>query len=177
MKFLILVIGLLLCAGQAQAAAAPARPSPMPPDVERIEVFELGLYERGEIIAELPPSPAGIGRAASVGEKHLRTTRQVPAQLGTSFGFRFRVIGRTGAQVPLTEVFIFPPEGLQSTYSGQLVTRDVMSGMITVGDESLMRMTFDHRWEMVPGIWTIELWSGDKKLGEESFEVFIPPTS
>jgi hypothetical protein len=46
-----------------------------------------------------------------------------------------------------------------------------------VGGEDMMMMTFDYLWEMVPGFWTIQLWSGDKKLAEEQFEIFIPPTS
>ena len=176
-KFLILVMGLLFCAGQAQAAAAaPAAPPAAPNTIERIEVFEFGLYERGPVIQELPPTPAGIGRAISDGFKHLRTTRKVPAQLGTSFGFRYRTEGRFG-YAPLTQILILPPPGIDSPLSGRTVLRDAMPGHVVVGNEDMMMMTFDHKWEMVEGIWTIELWSGDRKLGSESFEIFIPPTS
>jgi hypothetical protein len=29
---------------------------------------------------------------------------------------------------------------------------------------------------MVPGIWTIQIWSGSKKVGEQAFEIFVPPS-
>jgi hypothetical protein len=27
----------------------------------------------------------------------------------------------------------------------------------------------DDSWELVPGVWTIQLWAGDQKFAEESF--------
>jgi hypothetical protein len=175
-KFLVLFLGLFLCAGPAHAAAARTAPAPAGPTVESIEVLEFGLYQRGQIIQELPPTPAGIGRAISDGFKHLRTTRQVPAALGTSFGFRYRVNGDYGI-APLTQVLILPPPGIDSPLSGKTVTRDVFPDDALIGGEDMMMMTFDHMWEMVPGTWTVQLWSGNRKLAEESFEIFIPPTS
>jgi len=165
-------MALLLCAGQAQAAAQPVAP-----EIERVEVIDFGLYQRGNIIAELPPTPNGIGRAVSDGFTHLRTTRRVPAQIGTSFGFRYRVIGKTAGVTELSQVLILPPEGMESALSGKRITGDVFPGEVVIGGEDQMLMTFDYPWEMVPGIWTIQIWSDGKKLGEESFEIFIPPTS
>ena len=30
---------------------------------------------------------------------------------------------------------------------------------------------FDEPWEVVPGTWTLEIWQGDRKLLEKSFEI------
>ena len=36
---------------------------------------------------------------------------------------------------------------------------------------------FDQRWEIVPGVWTIEIWQGDRKLLEHSFTIGPQTTS
>jgi hypothetical protein len=165
-KALFLVCALLLIAPLAQAQ-----------EIERIEVLEYGLYQRGDVVGELPPSPNGIGRSQVNGIKHLRTTRRVPARLGTSFGFRFRVHGKPIGEVgDLVQVLILPPEGLKSEISGKTVTRDAFSTQHVIGGEDFMTMSFDYRWELVPGIWTVQLWSGRRKLAEQSFEVYVPPS-
>ena len=166
MKTLFLICALLLAAPAVQAQA-----------IERVEVTEFGLYERGEVIGELPPSPNGIGRSEVAGAKHLRTTRRVPARLGTSFGFRYRVVGKPEGEISsLTQVLILPPAGMQSAISGKTVTRDFFPVPARIGEEDFMMMSFDYRWELVPGIWTVQLWSGQRKLAEQSFEIFVPPS-
>ena len=46
-----------------------------------------------------------------------------------------------------------------------------------LGADSYSGISFDEQWEIEPGIWTFEFWSGDTKLGEEQFEVITPPIS
>ena len=45
------------------------------------------------------------------------------------------------------------------------------------GREDFLTWTFEMKSDLVPGIWTFEIWSDGKKLTEQSFEIILPPTS
>jgi hypothetical protein len=145
--------------------------------VDRLEILEFGRYQRGEVVAAEPPAADRFGRVVVSGWKHLDTTRKIPALLGTTFGFRYRVIGRpAGETAPLLEATLLPPEGVKSPQGTRPFTRNLFNSTVRIGDESAWMFTFDYRWEMVPGIWTIQIWSGSKKVGEQAFEIFVPPS-
>jgi hypothetical protein len=40
-----------------------------------------------------------------------------------------------------------------------------------IGDVHWRGYAFDEPWEVVPGVWTIEIWQGDRKLLERSFTI------
>jgi hypothetical protein len=101
----------------------------------------------------------------------------VPALHGTSFGFRYRVLGPVqGEIVTALQATLLPPEGVRSPGAKAPFTSDTSEIHLQVGGENRWMFTFDYPWEMVPGIWTIQIWSGSKRVGEEAFEVFIPPS-
>jgi hypothetical protein len=41
----------------------------------------------------------------------------------------------------------------------------------TIGDIHLFGYTFDSAAELIPGVWTFEIWQEDKKIAEQRFEV------
>jgi hypothetical protein len=45
------------------------------------------------------------------------------------------------------------------------------------GGSNFLTWPFERRSDLVPGIWTIEIWQGRKKLGEQKFNVILPPIS
>ena len=79
-----------------------------------IDVYEYGIYERGEILGEFAPPNKGYRHTAVAGMKHLETTRIIPGRLGVTFGLRYRIRGGLGFLVPLRVVLKFPPQGLYS---------------------------------------------------------------
>jgi hypothetical protein len=186
-QFFLLVV-FVLC-----AAAAPAPPRSLPPRslpapeavpgepaplIQHVEILEFGTYQRGPVVSEEPPTATSFGRGMSQWEKHVTTTRRIPARIGTSFGFRYRIVGSpVGEIVPLTEVILLPAEGVKSPPGRQPFTRDVTATYAQLGQEGMAMFTFDYPWEMVAGIWTIQFWSGAKKIAEQSFEIYIPPLS
>src|SRR5580704_9658908 len=57
----------------------------------------------------------GAAYAQTPNVQHRETKKNFPAQIGTSFGFGYAVIGKPdGAAVNLRRVVVFPPPGLQS---------------------------------------------------------------
>lgn len=144
------------------------------PQVERIEVVDYGIYT-AEIISSQRDAQ-GLLQNTSSNVQHVQTTRDVPAQIGVRFGFRFRVVGSpSGAEIRLKKITIFPPGGLLNSPSAQPISRSESTITATVGDE--VRYTaykFDEPWELAAGRWTIELWQDDQKLLSEDFTVFKP---
>jgi hypothetical protein len=147
-------------------------------DATRVEVYEYGLYALGPSHGEYAPPNMGY-RHESVSEiQHLETTRTVPGRIGVSFGVRYRIQGNGfGFPVPLRIVLKFPPQGLYNPDYRDTLYVDETESVQVLGDDSYSGITFDEQWEIEPGIWTFEFWSGDKKLGEEQFEVVTPPVS
>jgi hypothetical protein len=42
---------------------------------------------------------------------------------------------------------------------------------VVMGTDRLAGYKFGQPWEIVPGLWTLELWSDDRKLGSVTFTV------
>lgn len=142
-----------------------------------VDVYEYGIYQRGEILGEFAPPNKGYRHTAVSGMRHLETTRVIPGRLGVTFGVRYRIRGGLGFMVPVRVVLRFPPQGLLSPGYDEPLFVDETEVMRELGGDNFSAHTFDYPWEIEPGIWTIEFWSGDKKLGEEQFEVITPPIS
>nr|TFG55367.1 MAG: DUF3859 domain-containing protein [Hyphomicrobiales bacterium] len=164
----LLVAGLFLAIGSVAPSAQEAT---------GVEIYEFGIYQRGEVLGEFAPANKGYRHTAVSGMKHLQTTRIIPGRLGVSFGVRYRVQGGIGFMVPVRVVLKFPPQGLLNPEFPEPLFVDETEMMRTLGGDDFSAHTFDYPWEIEPGIWTFEFWSGDRKLGEEQFEVITPPIS
>jgi hypothetical protein len=140
------------------------------PQIDRIEVTEYGIYTVDRAIEGR--DALGINKAAASNVRHAATMRTIPAQIGTTFGFRYKVIGRPyDAPVDLREVVIFPPSGLIPSPSSKLITHDEFALHTRIGQSSYASYTLEDGFELVPGTWVIEIWHGNRKLLTQSFNV------
>jgi len=162
----LLVLALLFAATASAQAQSP-----------RVQVYEFGTYA-SEGGTEIGTTRQGIVRSQTSGIRQLEATRKVMGRLGVEFGFRYRLMGpRPGALVPLTIIAKFPPPGVLARDSQKPIQQDDYVDATTAGKEDFLTWTFEMRSDLVPGIWTFEIWSGNEKLAQESFEVILPPTS
>ena len=100
------------------------------------------------------------------------STTTVPAQIGTKFGVRYRVVGSPErASVKLTAILRFPGEGLRNPKTGERITQDVTQWTRNIGAVTYNGYSFDEGWELVPGTWTYEIWHDKRKLAEQRFTV------
>jgi hypothetical protein len=159
MPFLCFILALLLAPGAAQAQA---------PQIDRLEVIDFGTYkvERGSTTK----SPQGIKTAPLKRQpERLEWRTIIPAQIGTTFGLRYKVIGTPpDAEVTIKKIISFPPPGLRPS-PGELLPRVESEEQTRIGETVGALYTLDDRFELVPGIWTFELWDGDRKLLTQSF--------
>jgi hypothetical protein len=159
------VIAMLLCStANAQTA-----------QVERIDVVEYGLYTTsagGKLASENVPSGTVTNKKDI---RHVQTTNVVPGQLGIEFGLRFNIVGSpAGTVVPLHVVAIFPAQGLHDPSAGRTFTTAEYDRADAIGPGGYLSYTFDHDWEVVPGVWTFQIWNQGRKLAEQQFTVVFP---
>jgi hypothetical protein len=156
-------LALMLC-WIASAAAEP-------PSVARAEVRWAGLYE-AEIGATIAQPNTAAGRTNQLfNTRKLQATTTVEGRLGVSFGLEYALIGRpTGASVPITVVVHLPKAGLKNPARPERTFREQWTpAPKPIGGSNIVGYTFEHAWEVVPGLWIFEIWSDDQKIGEQSF--------
>jgi hypothetical protein len=143
------------------------------PRIDHVDITEYGLYTasaKGRPVAA-PGTATGTVTPLS-NMRHTVTTRTVPAQLGVRFGFGYTVVGEhLGTQVSIHSVTIFPSPGLSDPSSSQRKTHSEYDWATTIGEESFRIYTFDSDWEVVPGVWTLQLWYQGRMLAEQKFTI------
>jgi hypothetical protein len=145
------------------------------PQVERIEIFDAGIYcaDTVEKVRD-PNAPTGY-RNVVTNMKLMRRTSQVPALLGTRFGMRYTVIGaQAGTIVDIRLVTRVPLPGLRDPESGKVTVVNDYSMIASIGEPGYREYHLEYNWEALPGLWIFELWDKDRKLAEQRFTLFRP---
>jgi hypothetical protein len=163
MTIILSIIALLLTSGAAYTQT---------PQIERIRSTEYGIYT---VDREIQGRDAlGINKAAASNVRHAATLRNIPAQIGTTFGFRYEVMGKPhAAPVELRQVVIFPSPGLTPSFSSssRSIIRDEFLLQTRIGETSYAFYTLEDAFELVPGNWVFEIWQGNRRLAMQVFKV------
>ena len=149
----------------ALALAAPAQAS------GQVEIKDFGFYDLS--VDGSVPAPDDISGSRNIVSniRLQRQTEEIDAQLGRSFGFRFRVTDPSLHGKTLTLRTIFPP--LTNPESKRtMATQD----RTFIGSSELLYdgYRFDYDWEMAEGIWTFQVLHNGRVIGEKKFKVIIP---
>ena len=138
--------------------------------IERIEFIDYGIYKAERNIRGR--DAVGINQATGFNFRHATTARVIPAQIGISFGFGFRILGQPyNAPVDLRAVIKFPPPGLVPSPAATPITQDQFAIHTRIGQTEYFAYTIEDRFELVPGTWTMEVWLGDRNLGTQTFRL------
>jgi Domain of unknown function (DUF3859) len=142
------------------------------PQINRIDVVEYGIYtadEQGH--KSVPGAAAGTENIVS-NIHHTLTTRNVPAQQGVHFGFLFTPIGEPEDKIAtVRQVTIFPSSGLRNPSTQQLFVQEEYDIDVRIGKTNFKGYGFDNHWEVVPGVWTFQLWYQGRKMVDQVFTV------
>jgi hypothetical protein len=98
-------------------------------------------------------------------------TTRVPAQLGVQFGLEYIATGGPADRAILRKVVIFPSAGIRYPPANTPTYRSESTISAPDGVVRYTGWVFDDPWELVPGIWTIQLWDSDRELAEQHFTV------
>lgn len=140
--------------------------------VDGVEVVDYGIY-----VTDFIRTKNAQGAIQSVWNRlrHVRTTREVPAERRIHFGLRFKLLGEpNGTKAILKKVWIFPPQGVWNPTTGRMRHQYEKHMTVTVGEMSYTAYKFDKPWQRVPGPWTLELWHKGRRLVSQHFTVFQP---
>lgn len=143
--------------------------------IQRIDLVEYGRYELQIVRKEAEPGSAAGSKSIVSQIRRVEQTARIPARLGTHFGLKFRVVGSPDdAPVALEQRWRFPAPGLRNPQTDN--TYRTASGTLEalIGVERFRGYGFDHQWELVPGDWTMEIWSGERKLLSQTFTIYSP---
>ncbi|KIQ00823.1 MULTISPECIES: DUF3859 domain-containing protein [Pseudomonas] len=142
---------LLLAAGLAQA-----------------EVRVQGPVEYGVFISQHKDFQPGE-RVLTRSSQEIEQTRVVPAKLGTKFGMRYTLTGKTVDGEPLTLLYLTP--GVTGSDGQRRDKFVVTQKLVPDASQDVMAFEFSENNEVVPGEWHFLLFQGDRKLAEQRFEV------
>jgi len=159
--------------GVLLTSAAPGRAQDM--RVERLEIVEAGFFDSAQaaVTGAKPAEGAVTGMVQQLGAlKLLPPPPPASARLGIGFGVRFRSFGeRNGERAMLRSVWKIPEPGIVNPTNQTTYRESVADFPTTIGTVHWRGYGFDQPWEIVPGTWTLEIWQGDRKLLEKSFEI------
>jgi hypothetical protein len=132
-------------------------------------VTEVGIYD-ARVIKRLPTAGVSSGTNEWLDSISLiQATTNVPARLGTRFGFRYTIQGSpSNAPIKLTMISEHPP--YKNPETGKTQTRDVYELDSWIGS-TFTSYSFDYAWELVSGEFKFQVWHKGKKLCEQSFMV------
>lgn len=147
-------------------AVAPAQAS-------QVEIKDFGFYDMS-VDGSVPAPDDVSGTRNIVSNIRLqRQTQEIDAQLGRSFGYRFRIADPALVGKTLTLRTIFPP--LTNPESKRtMTTQDRPFAVGSTADVLYDGYRFDYDWEMAEGIWTFQILHNGKVIGEKKFKVIIP---
>jgi len=161
--FLALAISTLLSSAIAQEGVS----------VTGADITEVGIYTARTVRKFAVP---GVARGTTEGLDSftlVQTTTNVPARIGTRFGFRYTIRGKpSNAPIVLRMVGEHPP--YTNPRTGKTQTRDEYELKSWIG-ETYTSYLFEEEWELIPGKFKFEVWHRDKKLCEQSFTVVPDP--
>lgn len=132
-------------------------------------VTEVGIYSAETKKKFDVPSVVGGTTEGLDDFRLIRATTNIPARIGTRFGFRYAIQGSpTNAPIVLTMVGEHPP--MKDPRTGKTQTRDVYRLQSWIG-HTYTSYSLDEPWELVHGNWRFEVWHDRRKLCEQSFLV------
>jgi hypothetical protein len=177
MRVPLLLMSLLVAAPRGAAAQTATVAAPAA-TVSGVTVTNAGAYAAQSLSA---PSRAGqlsptgtIGTAANW--HFVSNAAEITGDVGNQFGIEFRIDGKpVGDGVTLHLVINFPPQGIRNPNTGDLMhTTNIAFPNLKIGAVCLFGYGFDSAWEVVPGVWTEQIWYQDRMLAERSFTVSKP---
>lgn len=124
---------------------------------------EFGVFEGSK--AELQSGERVIRRS----NETIQATQTVPAKLGTKFGIRYQLAGKTAEGQPLTLLYFTP--GIRTPDGVRHDKLEVVQKLLPGAPQDVMAYEFTESHEVVPGEWRFMVFQGDRLLTQQSFTV------
>jgi hypothetical protein len=131
------------------------------------DITEVGIYTARVVKTYEVPSVAGGTNHWLDSFTLVQATTNVPARLGTRFGFRYTIRG-TPSNAPIVLMMVGEHPPYKNPRTGKTGTRDGYELESWIG-QTYTSYSLDEEWELIPGKFKFEVWHKGKKLCEQSF--------
>ncbi|MDU9389372.1 DUF3859 domain-containing protein [Pseudomonas sp. zfem002] len=132
------------------------------------EVRVQGPVEYGVFETNLK-NPQPGERVITMNSQKIDVTDVVPARLGSKFGIRYRLEGKTADDTPLTLLYLTP--GIVTPDGKRHDKFEVVQKLVPGAPQDVMAYEFTEHHEAVPGEWHFMVFQGDRLLAEKRFTV------
>jgi hypothetical protein len=133
------------------------------------EVQVEGPIEYGVFASAPIKDPQPGERILSRANQPIEQTEVVPARLGTKFGVRYQLLGKSESEQPLTLMYFTP--GLVGPNGKRQDKIELQQKPVLGAPQEVMAFEFTEHHEVVPGEWRFMVFQGDRKLLEQRFTV------
>ncbi|MDD0843405.1 DUF3859 domain-containing protein [Pseudomonas sp. Gutcm_11s] len=128
-----------------------------------------GPIEYGVFASAAIKDPQPGERILSRAGQPIEQTEVVPARLGTKFGVRYKLVGKSESEQPLTLMYFTP--GLVGPDGKRQDKIELQQKLVVGAPQDVMAFEFTEHHEVVPGEWQFMVFQGDRKLLEQRFTV------
>jgi len=137
-------------------------------DVKSIIIIDYGIF-KANVIKSSHSGTAAAGPSNLKNPAQIQQTDEIPALLGTRFGFHFFINGSPrNENVNLLFRVVSPP--LKSPDEKEISSQEVLLKS-KIGAKGYADYAFDDTWELVPGKWVLQLLYEGKVMAEKSFTI------
>lgn len=142
-------------------------------EVTEVSIYQYGIF-KGDIndIIHNPTSVTSTEAIVTI-KNFLEKTMYIPAVIGKHFGIIYVIKGKPdGAEVNIKIRISHPP--VKNPETNEIFTFTESMCMVKIGSHEFYGWIFEHKWELEPGKYSIQIFYDGKKMGEKTFTVYIP---
>jgi hypothetical protein len=108
-------------------------------------------------------------RVLTRSNQQIERSEVIPAKLGSKFGMRYTLVGKTVDGAPLTLLYLTP--GVTTPDGKRHDKFAVVQALVPGAPQDVMAFEFSEAHEIVPGEWHFMVFQDDRKLAEQRFQV------
>ncbi len=140
------------------------------PRVDGAEVVNPGIYS-AKVTKRIEDKSISTGNRNVVSEiENIEITTLIPAKVEMFFGLEGTIFGAPkGARIPVKIVWRYPQPGLNNPAGGAAKLTDEYMDSVNIGNTFQFFWQLTQDWQIVPGVWTFEMWYQGLKLISQNF--------
>jgi hypothetical protein len=108
-------------------------------------------------------------RVLTRSNQQIERSEVIPAKLGSKFGMRYTLVGKTVDGAPLTLLYLTP--GVTTPDGKRHDKFAVVQALVPGAPQDVMAFEFSEPHEVVAGEWHFMVFQDDRKLAEQRFQV------
>ncbi len=140
--------------------------------VSSIQIIDFGQFKVEEVRRDQSENKGMGGVRISKNQKLLSSGVTFPIELGTNFGFRYKIIGiPSDGEKDITIKIIYPSKGIHNPKTGKTSNSYQSTKYMKFNRTYFHSYYFRHKWETVPGLWTFQVLVDGKIRAEKEFQL------